>query len=391
MANRYWVGGTGTWNSSSTAHWSASNGGSSGASVPTRNDVVIFNGLSGGGTVTMADSYAECFSLDASAFTGSFSTSGLPGLYVYEGGINLAGRSGNFGRLIVYGGPINQGNVSMTAISVQTSNAEVSFNSDIEATASISLFATSSYRIDANSRNLGANLIEITNLHATDDISLGYIGGTITKLRTGNANVQATFGNAGGSLYLQTGTGSIQGFTFNTTVSNLSFTKGSGSIDNLPSTFNNSGSLYISGDVPTSINQSSGTNTLTFAAGGRVPTLTLNGGSTIIQALSNNTIANNLVATSASQTEILLEGANTAFTSLTINGPSSRVLVASNAAGTRKRLWATASFSLANISWRDIEAAGTIPFTGTNFEDLGNNLNINLPGKGGGLFFGSNF
>jgi hypothetical protein len=55
MANRYWVGGTGTWNSSSTTNWSATDGGGSGASVPTAADSVFFTNLSGlsGATITL--------------------------------------------------------------------------------------------------------------------------------------------------------------------------------------------------------------------------------------------------------------------------------------------------------------------------------------------------
>lgn len=53
MEDRFWVGGTGTWNASSTTHWSTSSGGSSGASVPGSSDTVIFDGSSGGGTVTL--------------------------------------------------------------------------------------------------------------------------------------------------------------------------------------------------------------------------------------------------------------------------------------------------------------------------------------------------
>ena len=47
MANRYWVGGRGTW--TSTSHWSTTSGGSSGASVPTATDDVYFNSSSGFG------------------------------------------------------------------------------------------------------------------------------------------------------------------------------------------------------------------------------------------------------------------------------------------------------------------------------------------------------
>jgi len=50
MADRYWVGGSGTWNGISTANWSISPGGGSGASVPTSADDVFFEAQSGGGS-----------------------------------------------------------------------------------------------------------------------------------------------------------------------------------------------------------------------------------------------------------------------------------------------------------------------------------------------------
>jgi hypothetical protein len=42
MADRYWVGGTGTWNTTTT-HWSATSGGTAGATAPTIADNVIFD------------------------------------------------------------------------------------------------------------------------------------------------------------------------------------------------------------------------------------------------------------------------------------------------------------------------------------------------------------
>jgi hypothetical protein len=54
MADRYWVGGSGSW--SSTAKWSTSSGGSGGASVPTAADSVFFTASSDSGaaiTVTL--------------------------------------------------------------------------------------------------------------------------------------------------------------------------------------------------------------------------------------------------------------------------------------------------------------------------------------------------
>ena len=50
MADRYWVGGTGTWDASSTSNWSATSGGAAGASAPTLNDNTFFDVNSDSGT-----------------------------------------------------------------------------------------------------------------------------------------------------------------------------------------------------------------------------------------------------------------------------------------------------------------------------------------------------
>jgi hypothetical protein len=42
-ASRFWVGGTGTWDTTTTTHWSATSGGAGGASVPTATDDVTFD------------------------------------------------------------------------------------------------------------------------------------------------------------------------------------------------------------------------------------------------------------------------------------------------------------------------------------------------------------
>ena len=50
MADRYWVGGTGTWNSTSTTNWAISSGAGAGASAPTSVDNVFFDANSNTGT-----------------------------------------------------------------------------------------------------------------------------------------------------------------------------------------------------------------------------------------------------------------------------------------------------------------------------------------------------
>lgn len=57
MADRYWVGGNGTWSATNTTNWSSTSGGSGGASVPTSSDNVVFDtssNSSGVLTVTVA-------------------------------------------------------------------------------------------------------------------------------------------------------------------------------------------------------------------------------------------------------------------------------------------------------------------------------------------------
>ena len=80
MADRYWVGGTGTWDGTSTANWSASSGGASGASVPTAADNVFFDANSnigtGAFTVTMANTPRVCNDFTASGLDGAMTLAG---------------------------------------------------------------------------------------------------------------------------------------------------------------------------------------------------------------------------------------------------------------------------------------------------------------------------
>lgn len=73
MANRYWVGGAGSWTTSDTTHWSTSSGSGGGASVPSASDSVFFD-QAGTYTVTCTGALT-CLdftvSLGVVAFTGA--------------------------------------------------------------------------------------------------------------------------------------------------------------------------------------------------------------------------------------------------------------------------------------------------------------------------------
>jgi gliding motility-associated-like protein len=81
-ANRYWVGGSGSWNDSK--HWAATSGGKGGATVPGNDDDVYFNDLSfakQGQTVSITDS-AICRTLSWSSLNGELSLKSNAGLYI---------------------------------------------------------------------------------------------------------------------------------------------------------------------------------------------------------------------------------------------------------------------------------------------------------------------
>lgn len=77
MANRYWVGGTDTWNNSAGTKWATTSGGAGGASVPTSSDDVFFDAASGAVAVQIGDYnpfgyFANCRNFDSTGFTGTF-------------------------------------------------------------------------------------------------------------------------------------------------------------------------------------------------------------------------------------------------------------------------------------------------------------------------------
>jgi hypothetical protein len=102
FAQRYWVGGTGNWSSSS--HWSAASGGAGGAGVPSPTDDVFFDENSGFGMVTL-DVTGNAKSVD---FTGCL-VSGSSSISFY--GLNTSGIPQT---LNVYGDFILDPNVSFT-------------------------------------------------------------------------------------------------------------------------------------------------------------------------------------------------------------------------------------------------------------------------------------
>lgn len=75
MANRYWVGGTATWDNTVGTKWAATSGGAGGASVPTSADDVFFDAASTG-TCTIISTNTGAKSINCTGFTGTITGNG---------------------------------------------------------------------------------------------------------------------------------------------------------------------------------------------------------------------------------------------------------------------------------------------------------------------------
>lgn len=77
MANRYWVGGTASWDATAGSKWATTSGGAGGASVPTSSDDVFFDVNSGAVTVTVpfTTNADVCNNFTCTGFTGTLTLS----------------------------------------------------------------------------------------------------------------------------------------------------------------------------------------------------------------------------------------------------------------------------------------------------------------------------
>ena len=91
-ANKYWVGGTGTWNASATTNWSDSDGGSAGATAPSSSDTANVTTRSGDGTITIA-SGAVANSLIVNWTTVKTNAISLSANFTIAGTLTLNGNS----------------------------------------------------------------------------------------------------------------------------------------------------------------------------------------------------------------------------------------------------------------------------------------------------------
>lgn len=88
MADRYWVGGTASWDATAGTKWATTSGGAGGASAPTINDDVFFDANSTG-TVTFSGGDAIAKSINCTGFTGTITGATAGGSFTVGGSVTL--------------------------------------------------------------------------------------------------------------------------------------------------------------------------------------------------------------------------------------------------------------------------------------------------------------
>lgn len=261
MANRFWVSGAGTWDSTTTTHWSTTSGGAGGASVPgTSTDNVFFDANSGSGTVTC--NYSP---LIADLITLNTSISSL----ILNSGINVGGN-------ITLGGTIS-GSVGMTAFAnsspIITSNG---FTLPLLTLGNVNGAGTGNYTF---ADNLNASNLQLSNSLNTGTVTITANGNVSVPIvvRTNSGSPSVVI-NMGSGVWKLSSPGTVwamrtaTNLTINASTSTIKITDASTSaiiFDGVGMTYNNiwsargasTGSLTISGSNTFSNFKDDGTGT----------------------------------------------------------------------------------------------------------------------------------
>lgn len=205
MADRYWRGGTGTWNTSSTTNWSDTSGGAGGFSVPTAVDNVIFD-QAATYTVTMTGALT-CANITVSAGSVTFATGTTPTLAI-SGSMSLIGMTWTSTGTITF-------NASTTGQTILTSgttiNAPIIFNgvggswslSDALTTGLTQTITLTTGALSLNNFNITTGIFSSSNINTR---SIAFGSGNIILAHTTAAQTVLNMAI-------------VSGFTWTTTVS----------------------------------------------------------------------------------------------------------------------------------------------------------------------------
>ena len=344
---RYWVGGTGTWDATTTTNWSTSSGGAGGASVPTSLDAVVFNTSSSTANAAYTVTIGTGANVRAAAITmggpgsGNKITWAGSGNMILHGSFNLTAGTAGCTRTFTGG------------ITWSGSTSGKTFNSNgVTLASAITVNGVSAEWTLAAALDIGSSTLTVTNgLIDFDTYNL-----TAGSISSNNANIR--------TIDFGTGTATLSGsipFTAGTAESNRS----SLTITASTSQINCSGAnAAFSGN-----NQSFYNVSFTSTSAGAV---TLNGVNTFNNLSFTGITAAGLrfVSVTANQT------INGTLTLSAGTNATMRTFVRSDTIGTTRTLTCAAA-SLTDVDFRDITIAGAAaPASGTRLGDCKGNSGI---------------
>lgn len=325
MADRYWVGGTGNWNTTDTSHWSATSGGASGASVPATGDNVFFDSASNGSsyTVTISANTALCRDLTfAAPATGNVTWAGAFALNI-SGSLTLySGMTRSYSGSITFSANATgktitlAGNTLVSVVAFNGTGGGWTFQDAFTTTNSVSLDRGA---LDTNGQAVSWGTFDSSN-------------GNTRSLTLGASTITMT-----NSVGLTWNTGNLSGMTFSAGTSTLVHNTATGS----------NTTSYIFGNIAL--------NNLTFAP---------SSGYCRRQLQSSGVTVNG---------------------TLTLTGPQQgglgRLYVFTNVVGSALTITVNGSLSLTNVDFEDITAAGTVgTWTGTSLGNCGGCSGITFTG-----------
>jgi len=325
MANRYWVGGTGTWDGADTSHWSASSGGASGASVPTSSDDVYFDGSSDSGagfTVTISGG-RTCNNLTASGLDQALTPSGVSSpILTINGNVSLpASNFGTMSNISVY--LSGSGSVTTNGVNLGT------------------LFVNGSYSL---SDALNCNYLNIGGTFTTNNYAINIVVSVL-----GHTGIMT----AGTSVISIAGTGTVFNYSSGTwTGGNITLTDTSTTARTFAGGGGSFGKLTIGGTTGTS-------------------TLTITGTNTFTELASTKTVAHTIV----------FPNVTTTIGTWSITGSSGNVVTLRRTGGSGNFTLALSSGYLSGIDYLSISnGIGYAPiatwYVGANSTDGGGNTGI---------------
>ena len=327
MADRFWRGGTGSWNAVAGTKWASTVGGAGGASVPTSADDVFFDATSGAVTCDIAFGNTGAKSINCTGFTGTLTSSAditVSGNITFVSGMTLSLTNNvtvdGIATLISGGKSYNNLTINGAGITVVLGDA-LSVASGF--TVSLGNFATNNYNVTAGS------------------------------LSSNNSNTRAI--NLGSSILT---VGSVAPINFLAST-NLTFNAGTSQINVSATTPTFSGGSVTFHNVNFT---STTVSTRTMSGANTFNNLTLNASATGLSTLSlsaNQTINGTLTCSGSSAT--------------------ARCLVRSNLVGFTRTL-TVGTLSATDCDFRDITIAGAAAGTSpTRAGDCGGNSGINFP------------